>query len=100
MRHRKQRFRWRRIKEAQNFVVGAGEKATLAELGQTLIRPSFKAMARHCQPGAIAFVFSDWRAAPYMLDAASGVFDELKQLIVWAKTNVDTGLLLPHPHMN
>ena len=67
-----------------NFVGGAGE-TSLPEFGMTLIRPAFKVVSRHCLPGALAFVFSDWRAAPYMLDAARGVFDELKNQIVWAK---------------
>jgi len=67
-----------------NFVMGAGE-VSLSEFGMTLLRPAFKAMAAHCAPGAIAFVFMDWRGAPYMLDAAQGVFHELKNMIVWAK---------------
>ena len=62
------------------------------------MRPALKAMARHCQSGAIAFVFTDWRAAPYMLDAASGVFDEVKQLIVWAKTNAGQGTFYRSAH--
>ena len=81
----------------ENFIAGAGE-ISLTEFGQTLIRPAFKAMARHCQSGALAFVFSDWRAAPYMLDAASGVFDEVKQLIVWAKTNAGQGAFYRSAH--
>jgi DNA modification methylase len=42
-------------------------------------------MAAHCLPGAIAHVFSDWRAAPHMLNAAEGVFHEQKNWAVWAK---------------
>jgi DNA modification methylase len=68
----------------KNFVMGAAE-VSLAEFGQTLLRPAFKAMAARCEPGAIGFVFMDWRGAPYMLDAAAGVFHELKNMIVWAK---------------
>lgn len=81
----------------KNFVAGAGE-TSLTEFGQTLMRPAFKAMAKHCQSGAIAFVFTDWRAAPVMLDAASGVFDEVKQLIVWAKTNAGQGTFYRSAH--
>lgn len=81
----------------KNFVAGSGE-TSLTEFGQTLIRPAFKAMARHCQSGAIAFVFTDWRAAPFMLDAASGVFDETKQLIVWVKTNAGQGAFYRSAH--
>ena len=67
-----------------DFLVGAGE-TSLPEFGMTLIRPAFKAVAAHCLPGSIAVVFTDWRAAPYMLDAAQGVFHEVKNLIVWVK---------------
>ena len=81
----------------KNFLAGSGE-TSLTEFGQTLIRPAFKMVARHCQSGAIAFVFTDWRAAPYMLDAASGVFDEVKQLIVWAKTNAGQGAFYRSAH--
>jgi DNA modification methylase len=72
-----------RVKHS-DFLVGAGE-TSLSEFGMTLIRPAFKAVAPYCLTGAIAFVFTDWRAAPYMLDAAQGVFHEVKNLIVWAK---------------
>lgn len=68
----------------QDFLLGAGE-ASLPEFAMTLLRPAFKAMAAHCVPGALAFVFTDWRAAPHMLDAAQGVFEEVKNMIVWAK---------------
>jgi DNA modification methylase len=68
----------------QDFVMGAGEES-LPEFAMTLLRPAFKAMAANCVSGAIAFVFIDWRAAPHMLDAALGVFHELKNMIVWVK---------------
>lgn len=67
-----------------DFIMGAGE-VPLPEFSKTLLRPAFEAIAAHCLPGAIAFVFTDWRAARYMLDAADGVFDELKNWNVWAK---------------
>jgi DNA modification methylase len=68
----------------KDFLMGAGE-LPLPQFAQTLLRPAFQAMAAHCAPGAIAFVFIDWRAAPHMLDAAKGVFHEVKNMIVWVK---------------
>jgi len=68
----------------KDFVMGA-EGHSLAEFATTLLRPAFETMAAHCHPGAIAFVFTDWRAAPHMIDAAEGVFLELKNWIVWVK---------------
>lgn len=67
-----------------DFLMGAGE-TSLPEFAMTLLRPAFRAIAPHCHTGAIAFVWTDWRACPHMLDAARGVFHELKNQIVWAK---------------
>lgn len=73
-----------------NFVMGAGQES-LPELALTILRPAFRNIARHCRAGAIAFVCSDWRAAPHMLDAARGVFDEVKNWIIFVKTNAGMG---------
>lgn len=73
-----------------NFVMGAGQES-LPELSLTILRPAFRHIAAHCRPGAIAFVCTDWRAAPHMLDAARGVFDEVKNWIIWVKTNAGMG---------
>ncbi|QIK79134.1 site-specific DNA-methyltransferase [Sphingomonas piscis] len=67
-----------------NFVMGSGE-VSLPEFGKTLLRPAFQTITKHCEPGAIAFVFMDWRGAPHLLAAAEGVFHEVKNLIVWIK---------------
>ncbi len=74
----------------EDFIMGAGQES-LPDLAITILRPAFKNIAAHCQPGAIAFVCSDWRAATHMLDAAKGVFEEVKNWIVWAKTNAGMG---------
>jgi DNA modification methylase len=74
----------------ENFLMGAGQES-LPELAMTILRPAFRHVAAHCQPGAIAFVCTDWRAAPHMLDAARGVFDEVKNWIIWVKTNAGMG---------
>jgi DNA modification methylase len=68
----------------EDFVMGSGE-VSLAEFGKTLLRPAFQVMAANCAPGAIAFVFTDWRALPFMFEAAEGVFHEAKNLNVWVK---------------
>lgn len=81
----------------QNFVMGAGETG-LGEFAMNLLRPAFKNIADHSQAGAIAFVFIDWRGAPYLYDAAKGIFDEAKNLIVWAKTNGGQGAFYRSAH--
>lgn len=69
----------------EDFVMGAGEMP-LPEFAMTLLRPALKNIAACSQAGAIAFVFMDWRGAPHLLDAAQGVFHEIKNLVVWAKS--------------
>jgi DNA modification methylase len=48
-------------------------------------------MAAHCRDGAICFACMDWRHMQEMLAAGSGIFSELKNLIVWAKDNGGMG---------
>ena len=80
-----------------NFIAGSGEQS-LPEFAQSLIRPVFRHMAANASPGAIAFVFTDWRALPHMMDAALGVFHEQKNLIVWSKTNAGMGTFYRSAH--
>lgn len=80
-----------------NFIMGAGE-TNLDEFAATLLRPAFECMAEFSEAGAIAFVFIDWRGAPYLYDAAKGIFHEAKNLIVWAKTNGGQGAFYRSAH--
>ena len=70
--------------------MGSGELSD-AEFIMDLLRPVMRNLARFSNAGAIAFVCSDWRAYPKMLEAAAGVFHEQKNLIVFAKTNAGMG---------
>jgi DNA modification methylase len=81
----------------EDFVMGAGEQS-LPEFAQTLLRPAFRCMAASVAPGAIAFICTDWRAAPHLHDAAQGVFHEQKNLIAWVKTNSGMGTFYRSGH--
>ncbi len=81
----------------ENFVMGAGETG-LGEFALSLLRPAFKNIADCSKTGAIAFIFIDWRGAPYLYDVAKGVFHEAKNLIVWAKTNGGQGAFYRSAH--
>lgn len=85
-----------KVKHA-NFIMGAGE-TSLPEFAAAILRPAFKLMAQHSKAGAIAFVCTDWRASPHLQDAALGVFAELKNLIVWSKTNASMGTFYRSAH--
>jgi len=74
----------------KDFVMGAGE-TSLEVFASDLLLPTFQCMAANAQPGALAFLFTDWRASPHLHAAAIKVFLEQKNLIVWAKTNAGMG---------
>lgn len=79
------------------FVMGSGE-LTDAAFVMTLLRPVMHNLVLFCDPGAIAFICSDWRALRHMQDAADGVLHEMKNLIVWAKTNAGMGTFYRSQH--
>ena len=55
-------------------------------------------MARVTLDGAIHFVCMDWRHMAELLAAGNTVYDELKNLIVWAKTNGGMGTFYRSQH--
>lgn len=55
-------------------------------------------MKDYAQPGAIAFIFMDGRHIGEVLAAAKGIFSELKNLIVWAKSNAGMGSFYRNQH--
>ncbi|MDB5679336.1 DNA methyltransferase [Sphingomonas bacterium] len=55
-------------------------------------------IARHMRDGAIAFVCMDWRHMGELLEAGEAVFTELKNLVVWNKTNGGMGVFYRSKH--
>jgi hypothetical protein len=55
-------------------------------------------LADHSCDGAIHFICMDWRHMSEMLAASETVYDELKNLCVWAKTNGGMGSLYRSQH--
>ena len=54
--------------------------------------------ARSSVDGAIHFVFIDWRHIRELLTAGASVFSELKNIIVWVKTNAGQGTFYRSQH--
>jgi DNA modification methylase len=73
----------------REFAMASGEMS--AGEFTTFLTAALNGMANHCRNGAICFVCMDWRHMQEMLAAGSGVFSELKNLIVWAKDNGGMG---------
>jgi DNA modification methylase len=65
------------------FVMGAGEMSPPEFT--TFLRAVFRNCVRFAVGGSIHYQCMDWRHMREMLDAADGVYDQFKQLIVWAK---------------
>jgi DNA modification methylase len=84
-----------RIKHA-NFAQGAGEMSRSEFID--FLRIALSLAAKHSVNGAIHFVFIDWRHIHQLLEAGSAVYAELKNIVVWAKTNAGQGSFYRSQH--
>lgn len=80
----------------RTFAMGCGEM-TEAEF-EGFLACTLGPGAEHMKDGAIAFVCMDWRHMKELLAAGEKVFDELKNLCVWTKTNGGMGSLYRSQH--
>jgi len=78
------------------FAMGCGEMSS--EDFTSFLKVTLGAGAAYCCDGAIAFVCMDWRHLGELLAAGNSVFDELKNVCVWAKTNGGMGSLYRSQH--
>ncbi|MEP2707646.1 MAG: DNA methyltransferase [Roseibium sp.] len=80
----------------REFALASGE---MDEAGfTTFLTQSLGAAASQLVDGAIAYVCMDWRHMREVLDAGCSVFDELKNLCVWNKTNGGMGSFYRSKH--
>ena len=79
-----------------DFAMASGEMSK-AEFTAFLIE-TLGLAARHSTDGAIHFVCMDWRHLEEMLEAGKKVYSELKNLIVWSKTNAGQGSFYRSQH--
>ena len=78
------------------FAMAAGEMSEIeftAFLGSVL-----GLLVSHSSDGAVHFVCMDWRHMFELLTAGRGVYDELKNICVWNKTNGGMGSLYRSKH--
>ncbi|MCF1710354.1 site-specific DNA-methyltransferase [Tabrizicola sp. J26] len=73
----------------REFAMASGEMC--AEEFTAFLTRAFRNMADHSCDGSIHFLCMDWRHLREMLAAGHAVYDELKNLIVWAKDNGGMG---------
>jgi hypothetical protein len=84
-----------RIKHRE-FAQASGEK-TSAQYTKFLDE-CFGQLAEHSQDGSIAFVCTDWRHLDEMLTAGKRAYRELKNVVVWNKTNAGMGTFYRSQH--
>jgi DNA modification methylase len=61
-------------------------------------RAVFRNCVRFSVDGSIHYHCMDWKHTRELLDAADGVYDEFKQLVVWSKTNAGMGTFYRSRH--
>lgn len=79
-----------------DFVAAHGELDDPGYVG--FLETAFAHARASCLDGALAYIFIDWRHASHALEAGRRVFDELKNICVWNKTNAGMGSLYRSQH--
>lgn len=80
----------------REFASGFGEMSPDQFTG--FLARAFSLLAHYSRDGSIHFVCMDWRHLGEALDAGKQVYSELKNLVVWAKTNAGQGSFYRSQH--
>jgi DNA modification methylase len=80
----------------REFAFASGEMS--AAQFTAFLTDTLSNMSRVMRDGAIAFVCMDWRHMRELLDAGEEAFTELKNLVVWNKTNGGMGAFYRSKH--
>jgi DNA modification methylase len=80
----------------REFVMGS-EGRSAGEL-ERLLEPMCRCVLAASRPGALVYVFMDWRGLEVLLRVGGAVFGELKNLILWSKQNAGMGSFYRSAH--
>lgn len=80
----------------REFAMAAGEMSP-SEF-TSFLRLAFEHLASHSRDGSIQYICMDWRHIGEVLQAANGIYAELKNLCVWAKDNAGMGTFYRSQH--
>ena len=80
----------------REFIMASGEM-TSAEF-TSFLETALSNLANHSTDGSIHYVCMDWRHMTEMLAAGNSAYDEMKNLIVWAKDNGGMGTFYRSRH--
>ncbi|WP_299076683.1 site-specific DNA-methyltransferase [uncultured Ruegeria sp.] len=80
----------------REFEMASGE---MSRAGFTkFLNTVFSNLVDHSEDGSIHYICMDWRHMREVLEAADGVYQEMKNLCVWAKTNAGMGSFYRSQH--
>lgn len=82
--------------ERREFAMASGEMSEAEFVA--FLTATLGPAARQSRDGAIAFICMDWRHMGELLAAGAAVFDELKNVCVWTKSNGGMGSLYRSQH--
>ncbi|MCA0930065.1 site-specific DNA-methyltransferase [Ruegeria profundi] len=80
----------------REFAMASGEMS--ASEFTRFLRRAFRNLVDHSVDGSIHFICMDWRHMGEILAAGQGVYNDLKNLIVWAKDNGGMGTFYRSRH--
>lgn len=80
----------------REFAMASGEMSR-SEF-TAFLETAFRNLADHSVDGSIHYLCMDWRHMSEMLQAGQGAYDEMKNLIVWAKDNGGMGTFYRSRH--
>lgn len=80
----------------REFAAASGEM-TSAQF-TSFLTETHKLVARHCADGALVYSCMDFRHMSEMLTAGAAAFSELKNLVVWVKSNAGQGSFYRSQH--
>jgi DNA modification methylase len=80
----------------RDFAMACGEMN--ASEFTAFLRSCFSHLATNSLDGSIHFITMDWRHQREVLDAATGIYSELKNVIVWVKDNGGMGTFYRSRH--
>lgn len=80
----------------REFAMAAGEMSEAEFVA--FLSAAFKNLVAHSMDGAIHYICMDWRHMSEVQIAATGVYSELKNLIVWVKDNGGMGTFYRSRH--
>lgn len=67
----------------QEFSMASGEMSQ--DAFTCFLKESFESLVRYSKDGSLHYIFMDWRHQREILDAAEGLYQEQKNLIIWDK---------------